>query len=229
MVTMIKEISPASTDMVLKMVRHGESLLERTPLHIAFGEGPDFAPAELATDKNDPASFNAIGSQNSYEPHRFGSDKLHLPVIDVDGGVALQTVKTGSKAILTACHRNGEYTSDSLLRDVLGDHGIDLEVFQRSSVRPSMFGATAIALSQVEAIVLRSKNSGIFEAVDSTSEGHGHLYIQEAFGTSDHTTLIQELGKVGIISEAWLGLTEEAGMGIVRTPWTQKEIWQEPS
>ena len=76
----------------------------------------------------------------------------------------------------------------------------------------------------------RSKEPNIFTAVDSTQKKHSHLYIQQIFGAVDHRTLIDELGNIGVIGEEWQQLTEQEGMGIVRTPWTKREgVHKHPS
>jgi hypothetical protein len=196
----------------------------RTPLHVNFSNRTNHAPAEVIAgeDLNNPEVFNAIGSK------RLDSNK-HRPVIDVDGGVKVTNRRNVTKAVLWAS-REGRYTPDSELREVLGDYGIDFEPFEHPrTTYDNVWGTNVIKGVFIGAVVLRSPLIGVFEAVDSTTEDHGHLYIQQEFEDSDHETLIRELGAVGIVSPAWRMLTEQEGMSIVRTPWTEKEITHRPS
>jgi hypothetical protein len=205
---------------------NGNGAFRRTQLHVDFGPGPGFVSAEKIEDHGSEERFNAIGS---IVPNRANS--IHLPVIDVDGGVKVQNKPFRgshgfiSKAILVASHK-GEYTPDSELRDVLGDYGIDLEVFQAPNLEPDGYMMESYRLNgaRVGSIVLRSRQFHNFETVASTTKGHSHLYIQEAFHDEDHKTLINELGRVGIVSPEWQQLTEQEGMSIVRTPWTKRNI-----
>lgn len=208
----------------------------RTPLHIDYPEKSWAEPAAAAPieagEIGDPDIFNAVGSL-----HERGQPKVHRPVIDVDGGARLQEVR-GSKVIARAYpdhdHDREEtpsYGPNSLLRDVLGDNGIDLEVFSATTEKWShMMQSYSLAGKRVTAIVLRERDGkkDMFDVVDSTQEGHSHLYIQRAFNDTDHQTLISELGNLGIISRRWQEITEQAGMGIVRTPWTEKEVSHRP-
>lgn len=195
----------------------------RTPLHVNFGPGPDFAPSRPAEGIEDRNEFNAVGSRGA----KIGPEG-HLPVLDLDGGGTVQSVNVGSKAILYAIHKIGfqsrrpyvgKYGPNSILRDVLGDHRLDLEVFESLVGQ----GIGSPIGSAVTAIVLRSKERDMFAAVDSTQEGHSHLYIQNHFNGADHGTLLGELARIGILDKEWLRLAEQEGMGIVRAPWTKRE------
>jgi hypothetical protein len=191
----------------------------RTPLHVEFSSRTNCEPSQVisATDLNDPERFNAIGSKVLYS-------KKHKPVIDGDGGVKVEHYRNSSKVILPALYK-GAYGPNSKLRDVLGDHDIDLEVFETpKSAWNSLDACYEVTGMHVAAIVLRSRRSDVFQGVDSSTENHGHLYIQTEFEDYEHRTLIQELGALGVVSPAWRMLTEQEGMGIVRTPWTEKEI-----
>jgi hypothetical protein len=195
--------------------------LSRTPLHVPFSLDANLTPAEKldVSEFDNPECFNAVGSL------MVGSRK-HKPVIDVDGGARTQKVKKGSKVILQAAH-DGTYSPDSMLRDVLGDYGIEAEIFTCPILTKGMMSIhTSIDRLQVGSIILRSLEADIFEAVASTSKDHSHLYIQKGFLPGDHKTLIKELGSVGIISPGWQALVAQEGMGIVRTPWTEKEVGQ---
>lgn len=202
---------------------------QRTPLHVEFGTGPDFAPATPLEHLGDAETFNAVGSRGIALSPYPKQKEVHLPVIDVDGGAAVHQRKFGSKAILYAT-RAGTYRPTSRLRDVLGDNGIDLEVFEAVSASFGNFLArTYVDGKVVTALALRSKESDLFEVAASTQQNHNHLYIQRAFSSEDHDDLIHELAETGIITEEWRQLTEESGMGIVRTPWTEKAITHWPS
>lgn len=189
----------------------------RTPLHIQFswhGKEPAQPISREAQGANsilNPNLFNAIGS-------KLVRGTGHKPVLDVDGGALIQEVTTGSKVIMNAAY-NGEYAPTSMLRDVLGDNGIDAEVFTFSRAVSHLSDNIN---TRVSAVVLRSKDKGVFEAVDSTTERHSHVYIQQELSDSDHSTLLQELGALGIVSSSWLKMVENEGMGVLRTPWTEK-------
>lgn len=205
----------------------------RTPLHIDFprnkGAG-DFAPPYDVEDLSDPEEFNAIGSRVQ------AGGPTHLPIIDADGGAILQAVK-GSKVILGAvydnCRNDDEppaYRPRSLLRDVLGDNGIDLEVFDQPEQKwSSMMQSYHTVGQRVTSIVLRAPEEGAFDVVDSTHDGHSHVYIQHNFQELDHRTLIAELGNIGIISRAWQELTQKENQGFLRAPWVEKSVAHMPS
>jgi hypothetical protein len=212
-----REFSPQVVQRILP--KSDAAGYHRTPLHIDFPERQlenDFAPVsdiEAACASSNPEVFNAIGS-------RFESGApAHYPVIDINGGAELQTVK-GSKVIINTWSTFDsrypwkDYSPQSLLRDVLGDSGIDVEVFHLPHRK--------ITRWTVESLVLRSNEEDIFDVADSTQEYHSHLYIQQAFGETDHQTLISELGSLGILSPRWQMITKKEGMSIVRTPWTEK-------
>ncbi len=233
---MKKIFSPEVVEPVLGYVKviekdeYGEKVgikYKRTPLHVDYGPGPGFAPSRRVEDKEvltNEDGFNAVGSRVD------NSDtEIHLPVLDLDGGAKVQAVKVGSKAVLFAAPRDkelefGKYGPNSLLRDVLGDNRIDVEVFTSPVNRYSkMMQCTYYEGDAVTALALRSREPGVFRAVESTQDEHGHLYIQQVFGVEDHKALLTELGSIGIIDEEWRQLAEREGMGIVRTPWTKRQ------
>ncbi|OVE79308.1 hypothetical protein BVY00_00570 [bacterium G20] len=242
---MKKQFKAETVDIVLGKIRtdlkdtHGNQfgiIAKRTPLHVDYGPGPGFVPSRIAETIVDEYEFNAVGSKVSRRDGLL--EETHLPVLDIDGGAKVQTVGIGSKALIGALHLYpdearkyaGKYGPASLLRDVLGDNGIDLEVFEsgvtsysRTMQRTNFHGSRVVALA------LRTKAPDTFVAVDSTQEGHSHLYIQQPFGAEDHKTLIGELGNVGVIGEEWQQLTEREGMGIVRTPWTERKRFHKRS
>lgn len=187
-------------------------VFSRTPLTVAFGGR--YAPAAELDPQHltSRTLFNAIGS-------RCVGMGSHLPVLDVDGGVRLSKYGNVSKAIIGAAYK-GRYTPESHLRDVLGDHGIELEVFSYPDLQYSRLGYDSV-VQKVATLVLRTQ-SPIFDAVASTHEDHSHLYINTSFSDGDHTLLIDELAKVGVVSENWQKIAQQEGMGIVRTPWTEK-------
>lgn len=203
----------------------------RTPLHVPF---PDkllsYAKSQQITDfeqegesnVHNPTLFNAVGSKVLWKD-------THKPVVDADGGARVQTVRRGSKVIIISGYL-GTYRPDSTLRDVFGDNNIDSEVFTYPVLEHSKFtGQTNLIGQKSTALVLRSKESDMFETFDSTTENHSHLYIQQEFSSSDHSELIKELGSIGIISPQWQELVEQEGMGVVRTPWTEKKVSQKSS
>lgn len=190
----------------------------RTPLHVDYGSLPGgFARAQETHQVNDEEIFNAIGSRVWTNP------EVHLPVLDLDHGATVQAIKLGSKAVVFASSK-GKYDPSSLLRDVLGDNGIDAEVFRSPTMEHSNFmQRTYFRGMAVTSLALRSKDTDVFVAVDSTQERHSHLYIQQAFSDEDHKTLIDELEELGVITPTWRSIVEQEGMGVVRTPWTKRE------
>ena len=150
-------------------------------------------------------------------------NSVHLPVIDVDGGVSVPGERHGRKAILTASHQ-GEYRLRSNLFDLFGDYGIDLEVHQAQGLRAGgmMHNEPTIAGPFVRGIVLRAKRENTFVGVPSSTPNHSHLYMQQEFREADNTELMQELLTMGIISHNWLDIFKAEGMGVVRAPWSRK-------
>lgn len=193
----------------------------RTPLNVEFGNQFGFVEPEILHGFDNsvvPSIFNAVGS-------RVYNGQNHLPIIDADFGAEVDAGRQGRKVVLNA--RGGSYTSSSSLRDVLGDNQIELEVFTRQGLKSTTeMGVVShrmeITGPHVGAIVMRSAREGTFASVRSTTPNHAHLYIQQSFSDSDNAALIDELEKVGAISENWANLTRESGMGILRTPWTSK-------
>lgn len=246
-----KEFTPEVVETILggpNRPGSGQPHWQRTPLHVDFQEGSHGETSESAFPKATTTvhtdfaeDFNAIGSRV-----KDSANAVHLPVLDLDGGAETQAVK-GSKVMIgkspakRVSYQIGlsrysfkpeakSYGPRSLLRDVLGDNGIDLEVFEFPVTEYSrMTAQTSIVGTQVTAIVLRATESGIFEVAQSTQEGHSHLYIQAPFSDDDHRTLISELGSIGMISPHWEEITEAHGMGIVRSPWTKKAVTHQPS
>lgn len=192
----------------------------RTPLHVDFAGNDGFVPAEVLDINdyyNDLTRFNAVGSR------AVKSGKIiHLPVIDVDGGAQLQKVKNGTKVVLGVGY-SGTHEPTSMLRDLLMDHDIDSEVFTVPAFSHGIMSGMSFNRMQPKALVLRSESPDAFEVIDSTSDGHHHLYIQENFSDTDHKTFIKELGTLGVIGPDWQKLVEQERMGIVRTPWTTKD------
>lgn len=213
---MKRAFTPATKREVLGYVAddhpHINRILHRTPLYIDLGEavqGLESASPQRTSETGNLDRFNAVGSRVDAGGQR------HLPVVEVDGGAKLQTER-GSKAILEAVierhyEGTGTYSPSSQLRDVLGDNGISLEVFD-APVR-HMIG------KRVTAVVLRTKEDGTFDVAGSMHGGQSHVYIQRAFSESDHATLIAELGNIGIVSPAWQQFAEQEGMGVVMAPW----------
>jgi hypothetical protein len=228
-----KEFSPKVIDAILPKEPMATSRL-RTPLHVDF---PDRSDDEITQAEqldvteidDDPERFNAVGS-------RFASGaNVHTPVIDIDGGAMFQQVARGkSKVIIHPAHSGDQefpkYGPTSLIKDVLGDYGIDVEVFQQPEEQyASMMASYQVVGLRLTSLVLRSDDPDMFDAADSTQRGHNHLYIQTTFEDVDHRTLISELGSLGIVSRRWQKIVSQEGMGIVRTPWTEKAITHRPS
>jgi hypothetical protein len=232
---MKREFSPYTREKVMGHVLPEKPALKnliRTPLHVEFDNSRHIVSSQtlhgdhVPYGPQDPNSFNAVGSLNYTSK---GAGNYHLPVINTDGGASVQQVNYGSKLIIRAAHE-GTYAPDSLLKDLLGDYGIDLEVFSYPQLEHSvMMGETYYKGMRVDSLVLRSALRNVFDVAPSTQKNHNHLYIQQAFEKGDHEILISELGRLGIVSPRWQQITEAEGMGIVRTPWTDKEISHRPS
>jgi hypothetical protein len=181
----------------------------RTPLHLNLDTAlvaQDFESLPPPATLDDPLEFTGIGSRRERK-------SSHFPVIALNG---LATVEfDGKKAILRRGGLESDetlgYTPDSELRDVLGDHEIDTEIFEEE---------TPYAGKQVMAVVLRTKKRGTFEIFGG--RGNDSLYIQQPeFHEDDHSTLVKELGNIGLITQSWQELTEKAGMGVVWAPWVE--------
>lgn len=230
---MDREFTAENMQLVAGNVSYNGNRLFRTPLHVAFSDTPYIVRAHkiFIGDKDtrsiDPLRLNAVGSLALTTE---GQNGIHLPVIDVEGGVIVQKTKRGSRATVMAKH-DGTYKPQSVLRDILSDHGIDLEVIHGARHNYDRFASHAerTVVHYVGAVILRSSQDDIFEDVDSTTRGHSHLYIQEAFEDDDHRTLLFELGEIGVISPMWFQMAEREGMGVVRTPWTQRKLNEYPS
>lgn len=198
-------------------VQHLDTTLMRTPLHIEFGSGPKFVSPEhlSAEDMKDLGYVNAIGSRC------LGSD-VHLPVLDADCGATTGVTYGGAFKTVLGANRKGRYTPKSQLRDILGVHGVSLEVFSEPDMEYSSFsGETLSRGMRVSALVLTS-HKPIFDVVPSSTRGSAHVYVQEPFGPTEHALLLQELTEVGVLSQKWLDITKQEEMGIVRTPWVAK-------
>lgn len=191
----------------------------RMPLHLnpelSLERQDPQLPHSPPIDMGDPLEFNGIGSRRS-------NRLSHFPVIAVAGLASID--RHGKKAIIHSFglpendHRPG-YMPSSDLRDVLGDHKIELEVFEEPIIEGGTRGsAVRYGGKRVTDIVLRSeKQNGIFESFGAADEAQ--LYIQTPFESSDHATLIAGLGSIGIITPRWEELVTQAGMGIVWAPW----------
>ncbi len=227
------------------LLQYGESAI-RTPLNIPFAEGNsnmvsasvlDLRQARLVKNKN---TFNAVGSRVL---ERSTVHPTHLPVLDVDGGAKMSEVRrpgyTSYRLFMQAhSSRRGVYSPDSLLPELLGDYEMSYEVFQSPRGRAeSRYGVDPRRINHsintkisdfktlgVQSIMLRSRRFPIFDVVDSTTNGHSHAFINKEFSKGDHSLLLQEFTALGILSEAWTKLAEQEGMGVVRTPWTEKKI-----
>lgn len=191
----------------------------RTPLHVEFSPDTNCTPSQAIEHIGDPILFNAIGSLCVEDVARH-----HLPLLDVDGGATLKHWKGHQKLVLRSVY-DGHYTPESNLRDVCGDYGIELEVSEYTRLQEQGIFTTYVRPKEsgVGLVVMRT-NEPIFDVVDSTSPNHSHVYVQKKFYESDHMELLQSLGAVGVLSRAWVELAETEGMGILRTPWTKKEI-----
>jgi hypothetical protein len=175
-----------------------------------------------------PFLFNAIGSLATQTA---GKDPIHLPVLDVGGGVFVDPQLNGRRAVLYAS-RDGMQDLRSSLDFMLEDnHGISIKVYERCGVIPRGMLSPLRDLpgSLVRAVVLGSRKENTFVGFNSPTEGNGHLYIQRRFTPDQHQHLLIDMGHMGIVSKRWLETAEQAGMGIVRTPWTQKPIASRPS
>jgi hypothetical protein len=198
---------------VLGNVEHEGQTLQRTPLHVDFGPYRPFQPAvEIRSGQcSSKTVFNAIGSRC------VGTD-VYMPVIDVDRHFGFGVRGQAAKAVMGAYREVVYDPAKSWLREIMGDHGIDAEVGEVAT-HSYYHGHVKQYVGQ---IVLRAP-VGVLDGVNSTSAGHGHVYIDKPFSEADHSALLDELDTLGVISPEWHKIAEEAGMGIVRTPWTEGE------
>lgn len=219
---MHKVFSPETVDAISGNVLFDGMVLQRTPLQVQFSFRSSCVPAEVITPEEAMLSecFSAIGS-------RCLNSGMHLPVLDVDRGAKNTVYKNTYKTLLGS--RGGQYDPSSNLRDLLGDHGIDLEVFDTPLLDQYGFsGDTYSKGMQVSSVLLRSVRP-VFEVVPSTAEGHAHVYVQEPFSTTDHGLLLDELRAVGVLSDSWAKMAKQEQMGVLRTPWTAKDPNHYPS
>lgn len=201
----------------------------RTSLNVEYGSGEIFITSAMVAFNQSQKLFNSVGSLalpptvvNTPAQHR----RLHLPVLNVDGGAEVDERNKGRTAVLKFLDLPGSgekyvdnYRPSSFLLTVFGDYDIDLTVFPQPAVGDQRVGG----------LVLRAKKEGTFKVFDSTQEGHSHLYIQQPFEDGDHQLLIEELTRAGILSETWQSIVEKEGMGVVRAPWTKKELTEKIS
>ena len=216
------------TDETVNAVRHDDHMipLGRTPLYVEFSHRSNCVPASTLEpwDYRQSETFNAIGSANYFTTGQNETTPLHLPVLDIDGGAETFRTRHGSKAIIYPLNPNqARYPIHSDIREILGDNDIDLEIMQSS--RPG----NGSVVTNLAALVLRSKSPAAFVAAESTQNRHSHLYIQQSFSHTDHFELLANLVELNIVSPAWHRLTVQEGMGIVRTPWTKKDLSHMPS
>lgn len=64
--------------------------------------------------------------------------------------------------------------------------------------------------------------------VESTTPGHGHLYIDHELSLQQYIRLMEVLVEVGIVERGFLYSLEQRGFTCVRLPWIKKpkqEIW----
>lgn len=233
---MARGFDPETVGSVLKGSGPEGEELERTPLSVVYKPNPNKYSRDPGTfsdpqavDPEDKAKFNAVGSR--IRSAGSSAQAQHLPIVDVRGRVESQShMVRGSKVVVGISYADTtndigtNYSPRSLLRDVLGDNGIDTEVSEPANTLFDRLNGAERGLGHSSlTLALRSREPGAFYVADSGEEGHGHLYIQTAFSETDYSTLIAELGELGVISPAWQRFTEEHGMGIVRTPWTEAQ------
>jgi hypothetical protein len=213
---------------------------DRTALNISIAEmySPEFEDlaGQYPTTLQDPLELQTIGSRS-----KIGSS--HQPVIETPGGAKIQGANNKRVRIDSPVQRTSyqiglshfeaksevhSYGPDSFLRDVLGDNGIDLEVFDAPvSEHTYMDNQTHVIGQHVTAIVLRSREAGAFDVADAGPDTESHLYIQQRFSKTEHDVLIHELGELGLIKPEWQALVEKIGMSVVPTPWfTENAIAQ---
>jgi hypothetical protein len=182
---------------------------------------PELMPARelLRSEWDDPLLFNAIGS-------RAIGGGGHLPLLDVDGGIYVSKNLGGSKAVLYPS-QEGIFDVKSDLPDILEEyHGITMTVreVQRLGHRGTMTGERELSGNRVATVTLKSRAERTFAGFDSSTSGHGHLYIQRLFTDGDYSELVSAFTKMGILSERWQEIVASEGQGILRTPWSTKPL-----
>ena len=60
------------------------------------------------------------------------------------------------------------------------------------------------------------------EVIPSSTEGHGHLYIDKRLSWSDYVKLLEVLVEVGLVEEGYLNASVARGYTAVRLPWIMK-------
>lgn len=213
------ELNPHELRAVLGCDQIGSSILMRTALHGTFNEAgqlESYIPLGDAEDHHSRYLFTAVGS-------RAVRSEFHLPVFDANAGAELTTEHNGSVTqTLTLPTLSGEKPQPSTaLHDILARHKISCESTEISHPETKQ---------TVGAIVLRaSADRSTFAVLGSSSEGHAHVYLQKQFSVNGFTVLVDGLHQADVISDEWRAHTIRDGMGIVRTPWTDKAQSGRPS
>lgn len=200
----------------------------RTPLHIDFDPTkndvePDQEPAQI----RDPKSFNAVGSVVLQHYGDYPDDPegyIHRPVLDIDRPVFMEHKFGFSRvSVEVGSSRKAMYRADSWLRPILRELGIELEVFPSRRLEGGGWG-TSVSKAYVNTVTLtcREVNQRMYLS-PSTTDGHGHLYINGYFGFrwDAYQELLHGLSGVGVIDPDWVDQSIRQGMTIVRTPWTK--------
>lgn len=218
---MIREIPRENNDEVINDVLHVHDGIyhgQRTPLHIDFPSVPPYAKPTKLDDvaiRETPLVLNAIGSKS-----RYSSFERHYPVLDIDGGIV--NIDRPGAGFVVKCSGYGTYSADSVLVDIFNDHKLGgVEVFELFKDKdlinkspPGMY---------VRELRIRPSDERIFTFARSTSQRGAHLLISRSMERSDHDQFLNELALVGAISNDWMEMSREIGMGVVRTPWTAKQ------
>lgn len=66
------------------------------------------------------------------------------------------------------------------------------------------------------------------KVIPSSTEGHGHLFIDKEMSWDDYLILLRALVAVGIVEPGYLKASERRGHTAVRLPWVKKEEVAEP-
>lgn len=206
----------------------------RTPLHIDYKPMKNnVEPDRKIPARSDPKLFNAIGSlflSHNYKLDGFPEeDKKHMPVLDVDLPIRMETEYGIDKVILDVfLSRQKEYKQyrpSNWLKPLLSKMGIDLEVFSEQKLTGGIYG-TSLTPPLVKTVTLSAREADQRLVVfPSSNENHGHLYINYPTGINwmIYKELLTGFKDIGVIEADWYNQSIKQGMTIVRTPWHKAE------
>lgn len=207
----------------------------RIPLHIDFDPIKNNVEPDKKLPSNiNPKLFNAIGSllltHNSDKEDYPEDDKKHMPVLDVDLPIRMETQYGIDKVILdvflSRVKEYKQYKPTNWLKPLLSEMGIELEVFSEQKLSGGTYG-TSVTPPFVKTVTLSAREADQRLVVfPSSNEKHGHLYINYPPGINwtKYKELLTGFKDIGEIEADWYNQSIKQGMSIVRTPWHKGQV-----